>query len=207
MSFFEDFPVPTPPQRSRSPRFVPPPWTGAPRDELPGIVHIGKFLHVSPTRVIAVKSAEVYSTGCSFDLTWVVRRAEESDEDWDALNGVFFQHGLRPRPGQDLMGALLLFGVELPDGSKAIAGTPGPSGYFDPSAQPEAPVLTLSGGGGSGGDEELTGTGSLWLWPLPEPGDIRLVAQWPHLGIQEKSVVLDGGQLRAAAADVQRFWS
>lgn len=207
MTFFQDFPIPTPPERGRSPRFVPPPWSGPPSYELPGLLHIGQFLHYSPTRMIAVKGAEVFSTGCSFQLAWIIRRGVESDEEWDALNGVFFQHGFRPRPGQNLLDVLLLFGVELPDGSRAVTGAHGPGRYMDPSRQPETPVLTFNGGGGSGGGDELAGSGSLWLWPLPEKGNVRLVTQWPELGIDESSLLLDAALLRGAAAGAKQFWS
>jgi len=77
---------------------------------------------------------------------------------------------------------------------------------MDPSQRPEPPVLAFSGGRSNGGDDELAGSGSLWLWPLPEAGDLRIVAQWPALGIDESSVTLDGGQLRAAAAGAKEFW-
>lgn len=206
MAFFQDFPIPTQPKRGRQGRFVPPPWSGTPRYELPALVHIGQFLYFSPTKVIAVKGVEVFSTGCNFDLTWIIRRADETDEEWEALNGVFFQHGFRPKPEQNLLDVLLLFGVELPDGSRAFTGAHGGGRYMDPTQQPTAPVLSFNGGGGSGGDDELAGSGSLWLWPLPEEGDLRLVTQWPALGIEESSLILDGGQLKAAAAGAKEFW-
>jgi len=207
LAFFQDFPIPTQPKRGRQVRFVPPPWSGAPRYELPALVNIGQFLHLSPTRVIAVKGVEVYSTGCNIDLTWIVRRGDETDEEWEGLTAVFFQHGFRPKPNQNLLDVLLLFGVELPDGSRAFTGPNGGGRYMDPSQQPTAPVLTLNGGGGSGGDDELAGSGSLWLWPLPGEGELRLVTQWPALGIDESSLILDGGQLSAAAAGAKEFWT
>lgn len=207
MAFFQDFPLPTQPQRGRQVRYVPPPWSGAPRYELPALVQVGQFLHYSPSRVIAVKGVEVFSTGCNIDLTWIIRRSAETDEEWEALNGVFFQHGFRPKAGQNLLDVLFLFGVELPDGSRAFTGAHGGNRYMDPSQQPTAPVLTFNGGGGSGGDDELAGSGSLWLWPLPDAGDLRLVTQWPALGIDESSLILDGGQLRTAAAGAQAFWT
>lgn len=206
MNFFEDFPVPTPPKRDHAPKFVPPPWFGAPENELPGVVHIGKVVYHGPHRVLAVKSAEVYSTGCNFDLVWNARRGDETDNEWATAHSRFFQHGPAPMMGQEALGAVLLFGIVLPDGSKASTGAMNPHAYMDPAVEPEAPVLSFRGGGGGGGDDELNGSGSLWLWPLPEPGNIRLVAQWPDLGIPECSVILDGGRLRAAAGEVQQLW-
>jgi hypothetical protein len=87
MTFFQDLPVPEEPRRSRTVRYVPPAWAGAPAHELPAVVHIGQFLHSSRSFVLAVELAKVYSTGCSLDLTWTLRRAEEDDEAWAQLMG------------------------------------------------------------------------------------------------------------------------
>lgn len=156
---------------------------------------------------MAVELAKVYSTGCTFELAWTLRRAEEKDEEWAELNGAFFGHPHSARTVERRPFKALLFGVQLADGTKARTGSmPGfgfPAGMDSP---PEPPVLSLQGNGGSGGDDEMAGKGSLWLWPLPPAGELRLVAQWAELGMQESFIVLDGGQLREAAAGVQQFW-
>lgn len=73
---------------------------------------------------------------------------------------------------------------------------------------PTTPVLCLQNRGGGGGDDELTASGSLWLWPLPSAGDgdLRLVAQWKDVGMGESSITLNGDQLRKAAAGVEKYW-
>lgn len=155
-----------------------------------------------------MKSSEVFSTGCVFDLSWTIRRAEETDEEWDVVREAFFQHGYGIRAGQNVADALLLFGVQLPDGSRAsTTSLHGRGPLADRDVQPKAPVLAFQGQGGNGGDDELTGKGTLWLWPLPQDGDLRLVAQWKNVGLEESSLVLDGGSLLAAAAGVQPFWT
>lgn len=206
MTFFQDIPVPPPP-RGRAVRYVPPPWAGAPLYELPAVVHIGQFLHRSPTMVMAIKSADVFSTGCSFDLAWTIRRGQQDDEEWAGLNEFFFRPvpgpGYRRGPGADSM---LLFGAQLPDGSKTSTGSHGPHGFFEGADQPAPPVLLLRGNGGSGAEDEFAGSGQIWLWPLPPSGELRLVAQWKDFGLEECSVMLDGGRLREAAAGVQPYW-
>lgn len=99
-----------------------------------------------------------------------------------------------------------MFGVQLSDGSKASSGTPGTHGLMGSDEQPEPPTLALNNGGGGGGEDELTGTGTLWMWPLPPGGDFRLVAQWLDFGMVECSAVLNGAQMREAAAGAQSFW-
>ncbi|WP_258802362.1 hypothetical protein [Pseudarthrobacter sp. NS4] len=207
MTFFQDFPIPAPPPRGRTVRYVPPPWAGAPRYELPAVEHVGQFLHSSPTLVMAIRSANVFSTGCTFDVSWIFRRSDEDDERWAALNAVFFRGGPRLQDGVISLDSMLLFGVQLNDGTKASTGSSAmqeiPS---DPTRRPEAPVLDFRGSGGNGGDEEMAGSGSLWLWPLPPAGDLRLLAQWKDFGMEESSIVLDGAHLREAAARMQPFW-
>lgn len=51
----------------------------------------------------------------------------------------------------------------------------------------------------------MSAMGTLWLWPLPPAGDLRLLAQWTSMGMPESSIVLDGSRLRAAAAAVQQY--
>lgn len=207
MNFFQDVPVPEPPRRGRTVRYVPPEWVGAPRHELPSVVHVGRFLHLSPSFFMAVESVKVYSTGCLFELSWMLRRQDESDEKWDELNAAFFSQP-HPRWTRDFTPlAALLCGVELADGSKATTGAmlnrPFPA-YNAPDPVP--PVLVFQGRGGSGGDDEMASTGTLWLWPLPRAGDLRLVAQWTDMGMPESSITLDGAQLREAAAGAQQYW-
>lgn len=205
VTFFRDFPVPPMPPRPRSTRYLPPPWAAAPAYELPAVVHIGKFLHRSSSAVVAVKSADVYSTGCSFSLSWLFRRREQNDEDWADLQYLFFQRGRGIRRLKERQTGLM-FGVQFPDGSKAITGTPVPHGPMESGHRPDPPTLALNNGGGSGGDDEYSATGMLWLWPLPPAGDLRLVAQWLDFGLEETSINLDGSQLREAAAGAQKYW-
>jgi hypothetical protein len=205
MSFFQSFPIPPSEPQPRAVRHTPPPWVTAPAYELPTVVHLGTFVHRSPTRVIAVRSAEVYSTGCLFSLSWLVRRGDQDDEDWADLHSSFFQYGTGLRRGQTKPSGMM-FGVEFDDGSKASSGLYGHFGFRGSDEPPEPPTLTLNYGGGGGGEDELTGTGTLWMWPLPPAGGLRLVGQWLDFGLDETSIFLDGGQLRDAAARVQPFW-
>lgn len=205
VTFFQDFPIPPSYPKAPSARFVPPPWAAPPAYELPAVVHLGKFLHRGPAMVMALRSVEVFSTGCSFNLSWVFRRDEESEDEWAEKHSLFFQPGMGIRRGTGHL-AGLMFGVQLSDGSKASTVTRGPHGFMGSNEEPEPSTLSLNNSGGSGADDELAGTGTLWLWPLPPAGDFRLVAQWADFGMEETSLTLDGGQLRTAAAGVQQFW-
>lgn len=204
MTFFQDIPVPPTPPRGRAVRYVPPVWAGAPPYELPVVVHIGQFLHRSPTMVMAVKSADVFSTGCSFDVSWAIRRGEQTDEEWADLNHMFFRPGRAAGSGSG-RASMLLFGAAFPDGSKSSTGAH-PHGFFDDTEEPAPPVLSMRNGGGSSDGDEFSGSGALWLWPLPPAGMLQLVAAWKDFGLEECSIFLDGSRLRAAATGVQKFW-
>lgn len=155
--------------------------------------------------VVALRSGDVYSTGCSFSLSWLFRRGDQTDEDWSSLQHLFFHPGMGIRPGRGQHSGLM-FGVQFPDGSRASTGSQGPHGLMDIGQQPTPPVLALNNSGGSGADDEFLGKGRLWMWPLPPAGDLRLVAQWLDLGMEETSITVDGGQLRDATTGAQQFW-
>ena len=87
MTFFQNLPVP--PERLRPPRHVMPVWAGPPPHELPVTIHVGKFLHRAPGLVMEVTSAEVFSTGCAVHVVWTLRRTDEPDRQWAAVNERF----------------------------------------------------------------------------------------------------------------------
>ena len=100
---------------------------------------------------------------------------------------------------------MLLFGAAFPDGSKSSTGAH-PHELFEGTEDPAPPVLLMRNGGGNGGDDEFSGSGALWLWPLPPEGNLQLVAEWKDFGLAECSIVLDGSRLRGAASGAQKFW-
>lgn len=204
MSFFDD--PPEPPDRPRQPKYVAPVWAAPPQDELPAVVPIGEFLHRSPRMVMAVKSIEVFSTGCRIDLVWTVRRGSESDREWARIAEQSFSRGRNRLDAENGVPGALRFGVAFADGRTAMTGRRVPA-IADGSEPLTGPVLTLSGGGGgSGSDEEVVTSITLWLWPLPLDGDARLVTQWEGLGVPESSVTLHARDLAEAAGRVQKFW-
>lgn len=198
MTFFED--LPEPPERPRHTP-VPPAWAGPPADELPGVVPVSAFVHSSERAALALKSVDVYSTGCVLELVWAVRRAGQTENEWrDVLD-----RALTPRgpfqPGSEG----LLAGVGFGDGRKAIAATtaPGPGEGVDSSS----PVLiALEGGGTRGNDGSVQGASRYWLWPLPVEGKATLYTQWEGLGLPESSLALPVDSLPAAARSVRKFW-
>lgn len=206
MTFFQDYSIPVPPPRPRTPRFTPPPWTAPPRYELPAILPVGQFLHKSPTFVMAAEAVKVYSTGCIIDLNWILRRTDQEDRKWSEINAVFHRPAPQMREGGISADSILLFGVQFPDGTKASSSSLAMYGHRPMDQEPSSPVFEYRPKGGNGGEDDMSANAALWLWPLPPAGDLRLVAQWTDMGMPESSITLNGVQLREAAAGVQNYW-
>ena len=95
-------------------------------------------------------------------------------------------------------------GVELPGGAKAsnIGGRPR-FGKDDP----DAPVFVhRGGGGGHGRRDRVTMNHDYWLWPLPQPGMIRVSCEWPLVGLSFSTAEIDGAVLVEAAERVLPLW-
>jgi hypothetical protein len=93
---------------------------------------------------------------------------------------------------------LFRFGVQLADGSKAVYEEATPFG----DQEPAGPVLASAGGGGGGRSWNF----AVWLWPLPPPGPLAFVVQWPAKGIPETWQQADAGSIREAAERAEVLW-
>jgi hypothetical protein len=107
---------------------------------------------------------------------------------------------------------LLRYGVEFADGRRAsnlgemLAGATvalPASGDEQPEPDPANDITLIPGGGHGGGRHSRQ---ELWVWPLPPPGPVAFVCQWPRYGIPESRVEVDGQSIRAAAATAREIW-
>ena len=48
---------------------------------------------------------------------------------------------------------------------------------------------------------------TIWLWPVPPPGDITVVCTWPDRQIAETRSVVPAAPLIRACADAAALWS
>jgi hypothetical protein len=202
MSFFE--PPPPPPEPPVPPRIVERPWWQAPRNELGVSTALRVTLARTEDVAVALLDAVAYSTGLSFTLVVVQRAASEPfpGEPFEHLFGHF-----RPgrRYGEELPPELLRFGVQFSDGRKATTlGWGGAVAFFggDEEAEPEGPVLSQGGGGGDDDHWES----SFWLWPLPPPGPLAFVVEWPAKGIELTRHDVDAGPLLEASSRSEPLW-
>jgi hypothetical protein len=207
MDFFE-FPEP-PPEPPRE-RYVPPPWVHAPRDLLPGVVALELLLARTQDAAVCVRRLEAYPAGFALELRVLVR-GELEELDVLAL-GPRARQRMRRRPEEPYPPPeLLRFGIEFADGRKATNLTgvhPGGGrvhamrGHESGEEPPEGPVITSGGGGGGSGGWRQ----ELWVWPLPPPGRLAFVCEWPVAGIALTRSEIDAGSLLEAAGRAQEIF-
>jgi hypothetical protein len=152
-----------------------------PDNEAPAAVGVSGVVGRSDDAAILLLGLAVYSVGVQIDLA--IRRRLDPEPD-DPMHATFT--------------AGLLVGVELADGRTAVGG------HLDWEAAPapDQPVLTHRGGGGGGREW----SSSLWLTPVPPPGDLVIVVACPTLGVGESRVTVPAESLRAAAARAEILW-
>jgi hypothetical protein len=189
MSFFE----PPPPPEPQEP-FKQPVWLGPPDNEVGVAVPLNLSLARNDNVAVALLCATVYSTG--FELAGTVRTREQLD----ALHEAFVLHH-RPRRSGELEPEFFRFGLEFADGRKATnLGHPFQRAEVD--ADPSQPVLVPRGGGGGGNSWQL----NWWVWPMPPPGELAVVCEWPSQGITLTRHELNAHALLDAASRVEPLW-
>ena len=188
--FFEPPPPPLPEERIRH---RPPVWSGPPHGTLPGVVPLELVLARSEVAAVYVSRLSAYPTGVELDLMTIAA----SDEDDEALDPTLFgphRHRMRRRAaGTGIPDEMLRFGVEFADGRRAT--NTGGGGLPRPDTEPAGPVLHPGGGGGGGGRWHQV----MFLWPLPPPGRLVLVCEWPAAGIPLTRTEIDAGAILEAA--------
>ncbi len=184
MAFFDRLlPEPEPPR--------PLPVWMKPETALPGAVAAEILLALTNDAAVAVSGLRAYVSGFEFTLSGVLRRPDPP--------GRGFAVAMRHLP-EFANGALptefLCLGLLFSDGS--VATNLG----WRPETEPTGPVLISTGGGGGGRRYDM----DYWVWPLPPPGPVTFVCQWPSHGIGESRAEIDAQLILDAAARSTRLW-
>jgi hypothetical protein len=196
MSFFEPpEPVPEPAEAHHQPA-----WLG-PADNILGVaVPLRLVLARNDNVVFAITDATAYPNGVEFSLTLRVRSLS-GDARRALMHGGPFHH--RSFPGDDssegIPPEVLRFGVQLADGGRATTLDTRP---WRLETAPAGPVLMQRGG--SGGDRNWDMR--FWLWPLPPPGPLVFVVEWPLGAIPETRVEIDAGPIVEASTHAETLW-
>lgn len=71
----------------------------------------------------------------------------------------------------------------------------------DTPADP-GPIMLNSGASGGTRRHDVT----YWVWPLPPPGPLTFVCQWPATGIAESRISLDAQLVLDASTHASQLW-
>lgn len=179
-----------PPPRSALPepqRYRTPPWLGAPRATLPGVVALELILARTDKVAVCVTRLAAYPTGFQFD---VLTMTADDQRELDPL--LFHHHHRRPRGATDeIPPDMLRLGIQFSDGSKAT----NTGGVHHDRNPPAGPIMQGGGGGGGGGRWRQ----EQWVWPLPPPGAVVFVCEWPAMDIPLTRSELDAQTILDAA--------
>jgi hypothetical protein len=196
VSFFEPpEPVPAPPEAHRQPA-----WLG-PADNILGVaVPLRLILARNDNVVFAITDAIAHPNGVEFSLALRVRSLS-SDARRSLMHGGPFHPGSLPGddPSDGIPQEVMRFGVQLADGGRATTLDTRP---WRLEAAPAGPVLIQRGGSGG----ERTWNMRFWLWPLPPPGPLAFVVEWPLGRIPETRVEIDAGPILDASARAETLW-
>jgi hypothetical protein len=190
MSFFDRLP-PAPPPEPEPPR---PAWM-KPEAALAGVVAEELVLAHTDEAAVAVTGLLAYRTGFEVMLSAVLRREDR--------RGHLLQPDVLHWPGRDdepLPPEFFRVGVQFADGGVATNLDRPPFPVTD--AEPAGPLLLPVEGGGGGRRYDLR----YWVWPLPPPGLVAFVCQWPAHGIGESRVEIDAQLILDAATRAIELW-
>jgi hypothetical protein len=169
---------------------LPPPWLRPPTNIIPVVVPLGLLVGRNQAAVIAVPAVQAFPIGMSLSL--MVRARPQPD----TRRGRHHAQFTYDAASEDFV----RFGVEFSDGRKATNLLLPHRGQLD--QPPPGPLLTPHGGGGSPGAWDTF----YWLWPLPTPGRLLMVAEWPAQHIGESAVEVDADPILEAAAQATTLW-
>jgi hypothetical protein len=186
VSFFEA-PPPTPEPEPH----VRTPWDGPPNNVLGIVVPVNVVLAQSALAAVTLGSITAYPDGFEFD--YLIRSTAEE------LGQSLPEHLHRRQVGTDLPDELFRFGVEFADGTRVTTlESRLPFGGTDTGGAAMVP----RGGGGSFQWWE----GNWWVTPLPPPGRLAFVCEWPAAAIVLTRAEIDAGLILDAASQTIRLW-
>jgi hypothetical protein len=193
--FFQPPPSPWPEQAERRNA---PPWTGRPQGPPLGATVTELPLARSELAAVLIAYIDAYPDGFELEIATSTRVAfHDLRRERDGSADIFGRHWPMVGESRDAIPPQLLrIGIQYADGRAAtnIAGHDRPL---------EGPVMSpLSGGGGGSGGESHFHQG-YWISPLPPPGPVAVVCEWPALEVPLQRREVDA-QLILDAADCAR---
>lgn len=164
---------------------------------IPGVVPAELVVARSAQAAVVVSRLSAFPDGFAVTVNSYVHRSVKRTR--RAHLHPMMWHGMID-PGEPIPDELLRFGVAWPDGGRAtnLDGW----GHDWPDATEPAHGLDSRSGGGS----DLEYAQEYWAWPLPGPGELRFVVEWPAFGIPETTASIGGELLVEAGARARPVW-
>ena len=201
VDFFPDPPEPRE-QEPEEDEGYQPVWHSAPEDVLPGVVPIELILGRSQSTVVMLTGIRAFPESLAMNLAVRVRGPLGGRD----LHAEVFDGPYPHDTGAQWQRDRLKWGWEFADGRRATSvdqpAWDDERAWTDKTWRPPHPVLTGQGGGGSRRSIDR----DFILWPLPPPGRLRLVFQWPQQGIEQVVHDLDAQPFLDAAARARPVW-
>jgi hypothetical protein len=140
---------------------------------------------------VAIGGIAGYPNGFEFTLAAILRVERR---------GSVLPHLNTLDPDDPVPDRFLRLGIEFADGRRV---TNLPRLHLpDPGGEPAGPLLIPRGSAGGPRRNDST----YWVWPLPPPGPVAIVCEWPAYGIGESRVEMDAALILDASARAVRFW-
>jgi hypothetical protein len=201
VGFFDDLKPPAPPEE---PEEETPDWISAPDGWIGAVLPVQGLIGRSEEAAISLARVVAYPVGFEVTLDAFTRTVswgwafDERFGEW--------HRGEHERPPAEL----LRYGIEFADGRKAsnlgamLGGTVVAMPAGDGEEPDPAKDIRLVPGGGHGGGRHSRQ--EFWVWPLPPPGPVAFVCEWPRYGIPESRVEVEAASIGAAAQKATEIW-
>jgi hypothetical protein len=190
VGFFDDLEPPPPPEGSEEET---PDWISAPDGWIGAVLPVQELIGRSEEAAISLARLVAYPVGFEVTLDAFTRAVswgwafDERVDEW--------HRGEHERPPAEL----LRCGVEFADGRRAsnLGRMFGGTVVAMPAADDEEPdpakdIRLVPGGGHGGGRQSRQ---EFWVWPLPPPGPVAFVCEWPRYGIPESRVKVEAASI------------
>jgi hypothetical protein len=191
VSFFDEPALQTPEREDPEPQRTP--WHGTSDDSTGVVVPLVRVLARTEDVAVIVSGFVAFPSGFDLTLITIARVAWARRGMAPHPMGFGFPERMFPSPD------FLRFGLRFADGSKAT--NVGFGQGVDPSGSAVRDLRTRGSGGG--GRKYTT---RYWCEPLPPPGTLGLVCEWPKYGIAETEEVISADLILTAAEQAKPIW-
>jgi hypothetical protein len=155
---------------------------------------VERVLGRSDDAVVAIGGIAGYPNGFEFTIAAILRVGRRG--------GPVTPHLHAFDPDDAPPDRFLRLGVEFSDGRRATNLSPPRMPAADPSNEPTGPMLMPRAAGGGPRRNDST----YWVWPLPPPGLLAIVCEWPAYGVEESRISLDAALIIEASLRAVRLW-